>query len=82
MEFHDDVIVLDKTTDKQTVDFYQIKTDNKDSRYIKTSFITRNANKYPKKMSIAQKMIDEYVKFNDDTKGLHLVSNKNIEFVT
>lgn len=80
MEFHDDVIVLDKTSNNQVVEFYQIKTDAKDSRYITTSFITKNAKKYPEKMSIAQKMIDEYVKFKNDTKGLHLVSNKNFDF--
>lgn len=80
MEFHDDVIVLDKTTEKQTVEFYQIKTDDKDSRHITATFITKNAKKYPEKMSIAQKMIDEYVKFKEDTRGLHLVSNKSFDF--
>lgn len=31
-------------------------------------------------MSIVQKMIDEFVKFKDDTRGIHLVSNKNYDF--
>ncbi len=82
MEFHDDVIVVDRTSNPELVEFYQIKTDDKDSRYITSSFIVRNANKYPTKMSIAQKLIDDYVKFQDNTKGIHLVSNKSFDFGT
>ena len=82
MEFHDDVIVLDRTSNPELVEFYQIKTDDKDSRYITPSFIVKNANKYPNKMSIAQKLIDDYVKFQDNTKGIHLVSNKSFDFGT
>ncbi|MDT8902030.1 dsDNA nuclease domain-containing protein [Anaeroselena agilis] len=80
MEFHDDVIVLESTSNSETLDFYQIKTDDKPSRYLTASFITKNANKYPNKMSIAQKMIDNYSKFSSETKGVHLVSNKNYDF--
>lgn len=80
MEFHDDVIVLESTSNSETIDFYQIKTDDKPSRYLTASFITKNANKYPEKMSIAQKMIDNYSKFYSETKGIHLVSNKNFDF--
>ena len=80
MEFHDDIIVLDSASNPQYIDFYQIKTDNKPSRYIKTSFITKDASKYPDKMSIAQKMIDNYAKFKSNTKSIHLVSNKNFDF--
>lgn len=80
MEFHDDVIVLNRLEDEEYIEFFQIKTDAKDSRYITTSFITQNGKKYPEKMSIIQKMIDEFVKFEDDTRGIHLVSNKNYDF--
>lgn len=80
MEFHDDIIVLDRTSNPELVEFYQIKTDDKDSRYITSSFIVKNAKKYPQKMSIAQKLIDDYVKFEDSTKGIHLVSNKSFDF--
>ena len=31
-------------------------------------------------MSIIQKMIDEFVKFEDETRGIHLVSNKSFDF--
>lgn len=80
MEFHDDVIVLNRLKNEEYLEFFQIKTDAKDSRYIKSSFITKNGNKYPAKMSIIQKMIDEFVKFEDDIKGIHLVSNKSFDF--
>lgn len=82
MEFHDDIIVLDRTSSPQMVEFYQIKTDDKDSRHITSAFIVQNASKYPKKMSIAQKMIDDFVKFESNTRGIHLVSNKSFDFGT
>ena len=80
MEFHDDIIVINRLEREEYVEFFQIKTDEKDSRYITTSFITKNGNKYPQKMSIIQKMIDEFVKFEDETRGIHLVSNKSFDF--
>ena len=80
MEFHDDVIVLSESEQHQYLDFFQIKTDAKDSRYITPSFLIRYGKKFPQKMSIIQKMIDEFVKFEDDTKGIHLVSNKSFDF--
>lgn len=80
MEFHDDIIILDRTSNPELVEFYQIKTDDKESRYMTPSFIVKNANKYPQKMSIAQKLIDDYVKFEESTKGIHLVSNKSFDF--
>lgn len=82
MEFHDDIIILDKTCDDEYVEFYQIKTDNKDARYLTSSFIIKDYKKYPDKMSIAQKMIDGFVKFETDIKGIHLVSNKSFDFGT
>jgi len=80
MELHDDVIVLESTSKSELVDFYQIKTDDKASRYIKTSFLTKDAKKYPSKMSILQKMIDNYSKFKSDTGEIRLVSNKKFDF--
>ncbi|OPD20657.1 dsDNA nuclease domain-containing protein [Clostridium botulinum] len=80
MELHDDVIVLDSLSNPSGIDFYQIKTNNKPDRYITTSFITSEGKKYPKKMSIAQKMIDNYKKFKSNTKSIHLISNKNFDF--
>ena len=80
MEFHDDIIVLSKTEQDEYVEFFQIKTDDKDSRYITPSFIMKDGKKFPEKMSIIQKIIDEFVKFENDTRGIHLVSNKNFDF--
>lgn len=80
MELHDDVIVLDTVSEPESIDFYQIKTDNKASRYFTASNITKDASKYPEKMSIAQKMIDNFSKFRDETKSIHLVSNKHFDF--
>ena len=80
MEFHDDVIVLESLSKASGIDFYQIKTNNKPDRYITTSFITKDGKKYPEKMSIIQKMIDNYKKFESNTKSIHLVSNKNFDF--
>ena len=34
MEFHDDIIVLSKTEQEEYIEFFQIKTDDKDSRYV------------------------------------------------
>ena len=80
MEFHDDIIVLSKTDKDEYIEFFQIKTDDKTSRYITPAFIIKNGNKFPEKMSIIQKMIDEFVKFESVTRGIHLVSNKNFDF--
>lgn len=80
MELHDDVIVLDSLSNPNNIDFYQIKTNDKPSRYITASFITNGWKKYPDKMSIAQKMIDNYKKFQTNTRSIHLVSNKNFDF--
>ncbi len=80
MEFHDDIIVLSKTEQEEYIEFFQIKTDDKDSRYITPSFITKGGNKFPEKMSIIQKIIDEFVKFEKETRKIHLVSNKNFNF--
>lgn len=79
MEFHDDILVLNRGLE-DNLEFYQIKTDNKASRYITPAFITKNAEQYPEKMSIAQKMIINYAKFKLDVRNIHLVSNKSFNF--
>lgn len=80
MEFHDDIFILDSSDPQQMIDFYQIKTNNKASKYITPTFITKYSDQYPDKMSIVQKMIENFVKFDSNTRGLHLVSNKNFNF--
>ncbi len=80
MEFHDDIIILDCSTENEMIDFYQIKTNTTKGRFITTTFITKDGNKYPDEMSIMQKMIDNYSKFSAETKSLHLVSNKFFDY--
>lgn len=79
MEFHDDVIVIDSDTNPQFIDFYQIKTDNKPSGYFTSTKLLNNSKKYPDKMSIVQKLIVNYSNFSDETRGIHLVSNKHFD---
>ncbi|WP_416327624.1 dsDNA nuclease domain-containing protein [[Eubacterium] hominis] len=79
MEFHDDILVLNRELTDH-LELYQIKTDNKASRYITPAFITKNAEQYPEKMSIAQKLIINYAKFKLDVRDIHLVSNKRFNF--
>ena len=74
------LIVLDAANNPKFVDFYQIKTDNKASRYITPNFITKDADKYPDKMSISQKMIENFSNFENEASSIHLVSNKYFNF--
>lgn len=78
MEFFDDVIVLDSSTNPQMIDFYQIKTNNKKTE----RFITTKKVVTPLKdgLSIAQKLIDNLSRFPGDTRSIHLVSNKAYKF--
>lgn len=78
MEVHDDVIILDKR--EENIEFFQVKSNDKSSRYITKSFITENEDKYPRKMSIFQKMIINFNKFSRNTKNIYLVSNKYFDF--
>lgn len=79
MELHDDILILDSVLNPNFIDFYQIKTNNKPSRYITNSFITKNSDKFPIDMSIAQKLIDNFTKFKNSTRSIHLVSNKHFD---
>lgn len=75
MEFFDDVIVLDSSSNPQMIDFYQIKTNTKQSeRFITTKKIISPTKKDG--LSIAQKLIDNFSRFSNETRSIHLVSNK------
>ena len=80
MEFHDDIIILEGSIENEMIDFYQIKTNTTKSRFITTSFMTKDGKKYPNEMSIMQKMIDNYSKFSTEAQSLHLVSNKFFDY--
>lgn len=79
MEFHDDVIVIDSATDPKFIDFYQIKTDNKPSGFFSSTKLLSNSKKYLEKMSIAQKLILNFTNFIEETRSIHLVSNKHFD---
>lgn len=75
MEFFDDVIVLDSSSNPQVIDFYQIKTNTKQSeRYLSTKKVISPTKKNG--LSIAQKLIDNLSRFKNETRSIHLVSNK------
>lgn len=74
MEFFDDVIILDSSTNPQMIDFYQIKTNTKKREQfvtIKTIIASKDG------LSIAQKLIDNLSRFPHETRSIHLVSNKS-----
>lgn len=75
MEFFDDVIILDSSSEPKMIDFYQIKTNNKKTE----QFVTTKRIIAPIKkdgLSIAQKLIDNLSRFRGETRSIHLVSNK------
>ncbi len=75
MEFFDDVIILDSSTNPQIIDFYQIKTNTKKKeRFVSTKKIVTQLKEDG--MSIAQKLIDNLSRFPHETRSIHLVSNK------
>lgn len=79
MEFIDDVIVLDSSSNPKLVDFYQIKTnDKKNVQYISVSNII--SRKKTESMSFAEKLLDNMNRYPDETRSLHFVSNKFYNF--
>lgn len=88
MEYFDDVIILDSSIDPQIIDFYQIKTNTKKNEYnVSTAVLTKKVKDSATgnyKDSYMEKLIDNYVRFRDETRSLNFVSNKtfNIELST
>jgi len=78
MEFIDDVIVLDSSSEPKLIDFYQIKTNDKTSvQYISVSNITARKKKKEKEgMSFIEKLLDNMNRYPNETRSLHFVSNK------
>lgn len=75
MEFFDDVIILDSSSNPKVIDFYQIKTNTKKTdRYVTTKRIISPSNQDG--LSIVQKLIDNLSRFPNETQSIHLVSNK------
>lgn len=79
MEFIDDVIVLDSSSEPKLIDFYQIKTnEKKDVQYISASNIISSKKKGA--MSFAEKLLDNMNRYPNETRSLHFVSNKFYSF--
>lgn len=80
MEYFDDVIILDSSIDPKYIDFYQIKTNTKKNEYnVSTAVLTKkvkNSTTGNHKDSYMEKLVDNYVRFRNETRSLNFVSNK------
>lgn len=83
MEYFDDIIVLENEKIPQKIDFYQIKTNDKkgvltisSSNLLKKN-IKENGNS---KESFAEKLIENFSNFRNETNRIHFVSNKVYNF--
>ncbi len=78
MEFQDDVIILDNSVNPQFIDFFQIKTNTKKNvNHISSTNLTRREKENGKVTdSYMEKLIDNYVRYRDETRSIHFVSNK------
>jgi len=78
LEYYDDVIVFDSSTDPQKISFYQVKT-NKDKNWTLDSLIIRKKGKNGDLNSHLGKLYDHIEKFGDVVESLNFVSNKKIK---
>lgn len=69
-EYHDDVIVLDSSTDPSSVDFYQVKT-RKNGNWTRSRLLQRRM----KKPSILGLLYGNYLAFATTCKSLNVISN-------
>lgn len=78
MEFIEDVIILDSSSNPRCIDFYQVKTnDKKNVQYISASTMT---SKSKNSMSFIQKLLDSLNKYPEEARSIHFVSNKFFNF--
>ncbi|ERI90685.1 hypothetical protein HMPREF1982_03723 [Clostridiales bacterium oral taxon 876 str. F0540] len=81
LEFCEDIIVLDSSDDPKEIDFYQIKTNAKaNSFYWNLSDFTNAGTSKKPKQSFAQKLIDNFIRYEGNIKQIHFVSNKHFKF--
>ena len=80
-EFADDIIVLDSTDNPKYIDFYQIKTNSKKNAFnwTRAALLKRGTKKNPT-LSIVEKMIDNYIRYTDNTRNIQFVSNLHCKF--
>ena len=78
LEYYDDVIVFDSSTDPKKISFYQIKTNEKKNWTI-NSLITRKKGKNGDLNSILGKLYNHLENFEDTVKSLNFVTNNKIK---
>jgi len=78
LEYYDDVIVFDSSTDPQKISFYQVKT-NKAKNWTLNSLIARKKGKNGDLNSHLGKLYDHIEKFGDVVESLNFVTNNKIK---
>jgi hypothetical protein len=77
-DYHDDVLVLDSSTDPQRIDFYQIKTKTS-GHWTRTALIARDKGADGPLPSILGKLTENKIRFPDHAGRLSLVSNQGFK---
>ncbi|WP_010134877.1 dsDNA nuclease domain-containing protein [Ochrovirga pacifica] len=75
-DFHDDLVVLDSSTNPDKIDFYQIKS--KDFGNWTNTALTKKTKKEP--LSISGKLYLNKINFSNNTNSLNFVSNAKFSF--
>lgn len=77
LEYHDDLVVFDSSTDPKKISFYQVKT-NKNPNWTINSLVKRKSGKNGLLNSHLGKLYDHIEKFNDSVESLNFVTNNKI----
>lgn len=78
LEYFDDVIVFDSSTDPKKISFYQVKTNNKPN-WTLNSLLSRKKGKNGDLQSHLGKLYDHIEKFGDAVESLNFVTNNKIK---
>jgi hypothetical protein len=78
LEYYDDVIIFDSSTDPQKISFYQVKT-NKDKNWTLNSLIARKKGKNGDLNSHLGKLYEHIEKFGEAVESLNFVTNSKIK---
>ncbi|MDN4011998.1 dsDNA nuclease domain-containing protein [Chryseobacterium gambrini] len=77
-EYHEDIILLDSSSNPSQIDFFQIKTKNKGA-YTLNEILKRKKLKTEDSGSILGKLFINRTNFNDETNSLNIVSNTSFK---
>lgn len=78
LEFHDDVVVFDSSTNPDKISFYQVKT-SKSSNWTINGLISREKGKNELLSSHLGKLYEHLEKFGDSVESLNFVTNNTIK---